>query len=147
MTDLTQRCRRWLMIQDSDRWTAAIHRFSPAMMPENLIASIASVRLEDWRDSLDDSLRNRQPSLLLWHGEPGDFITILDQITTISRWQTRNATHLILPVMAGDRFTLGQQLALAEIGIRVFLRHPEDLPRYGPLVRHHFATPDSPSFH
>ena len=132
--------RRIVNRRVADRWVTAAYRFAPLMMPEDQIPLIQSVSIEASQRSMSQWIQQDQPCLLLWHMEPENYVAILDSIMRIAASPSGKDRHHVMQWVASDQFLRGQKSVLAEIGIQAFLRHPEDLPRYGPLVRSHFSS-------
>ncbi|KAA1260718.1 hypothetical protein LF1_32590 [Rubripirellula obstinata] len=112
------------------------------MTPAGSVPSIRSISLLQGRESVASLVRSGNPSVLLWHFQHEDVLTVLDQVILLANHSNLTLGSGVLPIVACDRLSRAGELALAEIGVSVFLRHPEDLPKFGPLIQAHFASFD-----
>ncbi|WP_068262171.1 hypothetical protein [Rubripirellula obstinata] len=132
----------WLICDDQNRFVDVAFRFAPAMTPAGSVPSIRSISLLQGRESVASLVRSGNPSVLLWHFQHEDVLTVLDQVILLANHSNLTLGSGVLPIVACDRLSRAGELALAEIGVSVFLRHPEDLPKFGPLIQAHFASFD-----
>lgn len=130
----------WLICEHGQRFVDVVNRFAPAMTPIGAVASTHSVEIADCEDQLELMIRSGSPSVILWSIRREDILMVLDQAIALASHPTQILTRCILPIVACDRFGPSGELALAETGISVFLRHPEDLPKFAPLIEAHFAS-------
>ncbi len=136
----------WLICEDEPRFVDIAFRFAPEMTPLGSVASIRSTTLVNCRESVESLIRLNEPSVLLWHLQGEDVLAVLDQVIWLANHSDsvlgRSSVlgRRILPIVACDHLGRAGELAMAEAGVSVFLRHPEDLPKYGPLIQAHFAS-------
>lgn len=122
------------------RFVTAVYRFAPAMMPAGGVPRVDLATIATCRDQMDLLMRSGIPSVLLWSIQREDVLAILDQVMALANHPTQLLSRCVLPIVACDCLSRGGELALAETGVSVFLRHPEDLPKFAPVVQAHFAS-------
>jgi hypothetical protein len=121
---------RWIVCEASGRWSPAVRRFSPILVPPHGIACVAT---ESSAVALAE-LTSQAPRILLWECSRERLVQICDAVTQAA---LRGPKSLQLVACAG--IGLRHQIALAEFPVAGFVRHPEDLPRLKPMVQGYFA--------
>ncbi len=121
---------RWIVCESSGRWSPAVRRFSPILIPPR---GISCVSTGSSAEALAE-ITSRAPRILLWECSRERLVQIWDAVTQAS---LRGPESLQLVACAG--IGLRHQIALAEFPVAGFVRHPEDLPRLKPMVQGYFA--------
>jgi hypothetical protein len=121
---------RWIVCESSGRWSPAVRRFSPTLIPTHGIPCIATGSSAE----VLAELTSQAPRILLWECSRERLIQICDGVTQAA---LRAPGSLQLVACAG--IGIRHQIALAEFPIAGFLRHPEDLPSLKPMIQGYFA--------
>ena len=135
----------WMVCETGVRWTTAAYRFAPQMTmsqttPDRDTPSVIRVTIDQCRSSVDPILQRETPCVLIWAIDPPEMLTVLDLVISTARRWPCSWRRCVIPMVASDRLSRSGRLALAEAGIGVFLRHPEELPKYGRMIQAHFAS-------
>ena len=121
---------RWIVCESSGRWSPAVRRFSPILIPPRGIPCISS----DSSIEVLAELTTQAPRVLLWECSRERLVQICDGVTQAA---LRAPESLQLVAWAG--MGVRHQIALAEFPVAGFVRHPEDLPRLKPMIQGYFA--------
>jgi hypothetical protein len=74
------------------------------------------------------------PGVVLWEVRGDQLVAACDGLI-----QLASCAPNCLPLIACQGVSGRQQIALAELPVAAFVRHPEDLPRLKPVVQGYFA--------
>ena len=134
----------WLVCESTPRFTAAANRFAPEMAPAGAVPSVQRTTLANFREEVEPLIETFigacVPCVVLWHFQRAEVLAVLDQVMSLAKDHNLAMGRRVLPVIACEWMGRAEELALAEIGVSVFVRHPEDLLRYASVVQAHFAS-------
>ncbi|MGB1925892.1 MAG: hypothetical protein ACPHL6_05140 [Rubripirellula sp.] len=121
---------RWIVHETGNRWSNSIRRFYHHLIPPEIEVTIH--RLGADQDLAASELEPRQ--IVLWEVNRHNLVDTFDRLLLL-----RNTAVSRLQLIACDRLTLSQRLALAEFDISGFLEQPEGLYQIKPVFDGYFA--------
>ena len=137
----------WLICEDSQRFSTAAKRFASGMISPAAVSSaplavpsVQATTLANFGEQVEPLIGSGVPCVVLWHFQRADLLTVLDQVMSLARDSRLILGRRVLPIVACDWLGRDEELALAEIGVSVFVRHPEDLLKFAPVIQAHFAS-------
>jgi hypothetical protein len=130
----------WLICEGDHRFTTAAYRFAAEMMPTDGVPTITTTTIDDGRAAVEQMLRSASPWVLIWSIRGEEILPVLDQMMVVAKHPNQVLRRCAFPIVACDRLGQVGKLALAEVGVSAFLRHPEDLKAFAAVIQAHFAS-------
>ena len=124
--------RFWVVCEASDRWSRAVRRFAPELLPPSLFLTTIDVT---W-STLTSSVAKYPTCVVLCDVERSSFGSHCESLARIAS----KCPHS-LRLVAGNRLTDHQRVVLSELGVAAHLAQPEYLPRLSRMLAAHFASP------
>ncbi len=124
------RTSRWILCESSNRWVRGVKRFAPQLLPPRGIPCIVAATPSDAMALLSTG----GPTIILWEFRGEAIVKACECLI-----QTARIAPQSLQLVACAGISQRQQLALSELPVAAFLRHPEDLIRLGPMLEGYFA--------
>jgi hypothetical protein len=124
------RSARWIICETSGRWITAVKRFAPQLNPPGSVASFQSASATD----IMARLAVPGPRVILWEFHRAGLVKACESVTQVARLAPET-----LQLVACQGIGESQQIALTELPVAAFFRHPEDLPRLRPMIQGYFA--------
>ena len=123
--------RTWLVCETGQRWTGALRRFAPGLMPAPLVPSVVST---DPAATIDQviSLRRRR-AIVLWESREASLLPVCDGLIQAARANPR-----LLQLVAAPERSHDEQSILLELPAATIVRHPEDLPGLKSMIESYF---------
>lgn len=127
------RAARWIICESSGRWATAVKRFGPQLMPPVGIPCVVAASTSN----VLALLAVHGPTIILWESRPDSLVKAAECII-----QTATLAPESLQLIACPGISDRQQIALAELPVAAFVRHPEDLASLKPMIQGYFARHD-----
>lgn len=121
---------RWTVCESSGRWATAIRRFAPQLVPPPRTHQIVAA---SHSEAIAVAPLHHHP-IILWEVQSDSLAKACDWLTQTAR-NSPQSLQLVACAGISDR----QRIALAELPVAAFVRHPEDLPRLRWLLLAYFA--------
>jgi hypothetical protein len=124
----------WLVCPGRDRWLRAVRCFAAELISERSAVSIRSCDPAAARQQLLGQPR----AVVLWD-------VSAEQLGAWCNWITKTAIESphVLQLAAVTDLSVAEQAILSELGIVTMIRHPEQLPKLGQLLRKYLGPDDS----
>lgn len=124
-----ERLARWIICEQGQRWETAVRRFAPTLLPKERRLVLVNGSLAETRSHL----LIPGPKVVLWQFDSDALVQACDRLiqgASLAPDSLQIAGCLDLP--------LSHQLALGELPVAAFVRHPEELPRLRPMLHGYF---------
>lgn len=120
----------WIISESSGRWATAVKRFVPELLPPHGIPCLSAPSTPE----VMSLLAIHGPRIILWEIRRDSLVKGCESLM-----QTAKIAADSLQLVACPGISERQQIALSELPVAAFLRHPEDLPRLKPMIQGYFA--------
>ncbi len=127
------RAARWIICESSGRWVTAVKRFAPQILPPHGVPCVVAASAP----KVMALLAVPGPRIILWEIQRDSLVNACECIT-----QAAGSAPDSLQLVACQGLSDRQQIALAELPVAAFVRHPEDLARLKPMIQGYFAGHD-----
>lgn len=124
------RSAHWIVCESSGRWHRAVLRFAPQILVAPRLPRIVSASVPEAMTLLGLP----GPKVILWEFQRQSLVKGCECLTQAAKIAS-GSLQLVACQQIGER----QQIALSELPVAGFLRHPEDLPRFKPMLQGYFA--------
>ena len=127
----TDRTIPWLVCPGRDRWLRAVRCFAGEMIST---PSALAIQSTDPAETCHQLL-GRCQAVVLWN-------VSTEHLGSWCTWITKTAiaSPQTLQLAATTNLSVAEQAILSELGIVAMIRHPEQLPALGNLIRKYLAT-------
>lgn len=129
----SSRIRHWVVFEHAHRWSSALQRFAPQLMPDPLTAKIHQFRPTSSLPA--PSLVSDHP-ILVWEVSTESCIAVCDRLIETSIHLPKS-----LCLAVSDELPESQCLILLELGAAGLIQKPEQLNQLRPMIHAYFAPP------